>query len=67
MEQQNKMIPVFSQNTAARLMAEGFVVDHMDNNYKKTNQKVFYFRYCPGIYDVLNENSRKKEVRRNAR
>lgn len=61
-----KTIPVFRARTAARLIEEGFVVDHTDKDQKCKSKLVYYFRYCPGIYDYLNENSKKKEVRGNA-
>ena len=62
-----KTIPIFRAKLAARLIEEGFIVDHTDKNRENKNKLAYYFRFCPSIYDYLNENSKKKEVRGNGK
>ena len=49
-----KFIPVFSAKLAGALMQEGAIVDHMADNKENPSKKVYYFRYFPGIYELLN-------------
>lgn len=65
--EKTKTIPVFNQKLVAKLLEEGFVVDHTDKNRKNKDKLVYFFRFCPGIYDILNEKGNNKGVRRNAR
>lgn len=57
-----KYVPVFGESLAQELAKEGYIIDRYGENKKKQGQRIYYFRYCPGIYQDMNEISRRAKV-----
>jgi len=55
-------IPVFTYPLALFLQNEGWVIHHTAPNKNDTKRKVYYFNYCPGIYDDMNRFQRTEKI-----
>ena len=57
----NKYIPVFTYPLASFLVNEGWVIHHTAPNKNDPQKQVYYFNYCPWIYEDMNQFKGSKE------
>lgn len=55
-------IPVFTYPLALFLQNEGWVIHHTAPNKSDPKRKVYYFNYCPGIFDDMNRFQSTKKT-----
>ena len=58
----NKYVPIFNYPLASFLVNEGWVVHHTSPNKNDPKRQVYYFNYCPGIYEDMNRFQNTKEA-----
>lgn len=61
----NKYVSIFDYQLALYLQNEGWVVHHTAPNKNNSKRKVYYFNYCPGIYDDIEKFQNIKEGKMN--